>query len=145
MASPLNAKKLENKMKEGMTAFVEEVFKPSLRDKVDKLMDKMYATMITPRRKAKNSKQFGAFSQYGVPVDTGKLRSSIKKIPTVVTKGHIIGRIIQDSSIAPYGASVEYGHGIVRDGRYIGWVPPQSFMRSTRELYKGQIKKLIQS
>jgi hypothetical protein len=64
-------------------------------------------------------------------------------MPTVYQNGHIIGRIIQDAGIAPYGRFVEYGHGIKRNGKYIGWVPPQSFMRSTRELYKGKIKDLI--
>ena len=138
----LNKSKLERQIKGGLTNFVEEVFKPSLVKKVDALMDKMYKTMTTPRRKGIT--KGGKFSQIGVPVDTGKLKSSIKKMPTIHNKGHIIGRIIQDASIAPYGVFVEYGHGIKnKKGEYVGWVPPESFMRSTREMYKGQIKKLI--
>jgi hypothetical protein len=148
----LNVKKLERQIRDSLTAVFIDKDRNKMVKGVDKLMDRMYKTMTSTRHKARKSEKVGAFSQYGVPVDTGRLRSSIKKIPTVVTGGHIIGRIIQDASIAPYGASVEYGHGIrpagsafkgKKRGGYIGWVPPQSFMRSTRELYKDQIKKVI--
>lgn len=139
-----NTKKLERQIRDGLTAVFIDKNKERLVLSVDKLMDKMLKTMKTPRHKATKAQKVGKFSQYGVPVDTGKLQSSIKKLPTVSSGGHIIGRIIQDASIAPYGYFVEYGHGIKRNGKYIGWVPPQSFMRSTRELYKQQIKKLIE-
>jgi hypothetical protein len=143
MANPFNVSKLEKQIKDGMTKVFIDKDGDALKASMDKLIDKMYKTMTTTRHKARGSEKVGAFSQYGVPVDTGRLKSSIKKLPTVSKGGHIIGGIIQDASIAPYGASVEYGHGIKRNGQYVGWVPPQSFMRSTRELYKTKIKDLI--
>jgi hypothetical protein len=148
-----NTSKLERQIKDGLTSVFIDKNKEAMINNVDKLMVKMHKTMTTPRHKARSKEKVGAFSQYGVPVDTGRLQSSIKKLNTTFNNGHIIGIITQDASIAPYGASVEFGHGIrpagspykgKKRGGYIGWVPPQSFMRSTRDLYQPQIKKLIQ-
>lgn len=147
-----NTKKLERQIKDGLTSVFVDKNKEAMIANVDKLMVKMHKTMTTPRHKARGKEKVGAFSQYGVPVDTGRLQSSIKKLNTTFNNGHVIGIIAQDASIAPYGYFVEYGHGIrpagspfkgKKRGGYIGWVAPQSFMRSTRELYKGQIKSLI--
>lgn len=144
MADPLkfNTKKLSRQLNNGMTNFVEETFKPSLKKRVDVLMDRIYKTITTPRRAA--SMKSGKFWKVGVPIDTGKLQSSIKKLPTVMQKGHIVGTIIQDGSVAPYGKFVEYGHAArKKNGEFSSFVPPQSFMRSAREMYKPQIKKII--
>ena len=77
------------------------------------------------------------------PVDTGRLKSSNKKI--VGTTNALIG---PDSSIAPYATWVEHGHH-TRSG---SWVPGQFFIRRTaiestsgvQEIFNGLIKLALQ-
>ena len=136
-----DTKKLERQMKDSLTALLIDKDGDKMKERVDRLMDKIYATVTSTRHKAKGKEPVGNFSQYGVPVDTGRLKSSIKKLPTIKSNGHIIGRIIQDSSIAPYGQAVEFGHASrAKNG---GWVAPQSYMRSARYKHKDDIKNVL--
>jgi len=141
MASPFsgNSKKLEQQLNAGLSAILLDKQGDMLKTNMDKVLDKIYNTASSKRHKAKGSEPVGSFSQYGVPVDSGRLQGSIKKIAVVKSNGHFIGRVIQDSALAPYGKYIEYGHGL-KGG---GWVAPQSFMRSALYKHKGDIKKLL--
>jgi HK97 gp10 family phage protein len=48
-------------------------------------------------------------ASYGVPVDTGNLRNSIKKEVTYSGLRKIIGRVWADEKMAPYAKYVEFG------------------------------------
>ena len=136
-----NSKKLEQQLNAGLTAILLDKDGDMLKGKIDKIVDRMYKTATTARHRAKGSEPVGSFSQYGVPVDTGKLQSSIKKLPTIKANGHITGGIYQDSAIAPYGKAIEFGHAT--RSKKGGWVAPQSFMRSTLYKHKGEFKDLL--
>lgn len=141
MASPFkgDSKKLEKYLNDGLSKLLLNEKNSLIKNNMNALIDKMYKTASSTRHKARGSEPVGSFSKYGVPVDTGRLQSSIKKIPAKEVSGHIIGGVMQDGGVAPYGKYIEYGHGL-KGG---GWVAPQSFMRSTLYKYKKDIKDLL--
>jgi HK97 gp10 family phage protein len=70
----------------------------------------------------------------GVPVDTGRLQSAIKKEVTRSGYGKFTGAVWVDTAIAPYGKDMEYGTSKVH---------ARPFMRPAAAIISTQIKKLF--
>lgn len=77
-------------------------------------------------------------AKLGVPVRTGKLRSSIQK-EVVVDGDKVIGRVFTEG--VEYAEKIEFG-SISKAGKII---PPRSFMGSALQYGKPEIEKIFKS
>jgi hypothetical protein len=124
--------------------------KPQMKSKMTKAVQMVYDTARTPRPMARallGRKSTGVSStaaRYGVPVQTGNLRDSIKKKITETSTG-IAGKIYVDRAQAPYAMRVEYGFvGEDSAGRTYRQLP-RPFMRPALSRNLQAINRLFKS
>lgn len=72
---------------------------------VSALLEKMTYSMVRLQEKIVGEKLSGQV----LNKQSGRLASSIKALPAQLQGGEIVGTVIQDESIAPYGPTLEYG------------------------------------
>jgi hypothetical protein len=95
-------------------SFLSDELKPEMRRKMKTAVGMIYDTATTPRPMSRNLlRRHGpsvssTAARYGVPVQTGNLRSSIKK-EIIEGDSKMTGKIYPDMKQAPYARRVEYG------------------------------------
>ena len=73
------------------------------------------------------------------PVVTGHLRRSWQTGPVEKERGHVSAKVF---NLTNYGIHVEYGHRIIRNGEYVGYVPGQYFFRHSLDQFKPMFQKI---
>ena len=125
----MNQQNLKNKIEKFLTGAFRIIKEQKSIPRMNKALNLVYETARIPR---------SSDAQFGVPVDTGNLRSSIhKKIE--VTDSNIIGKVYVDIKQAPYAGWVEFGHHTV-NGK---WVKARPFMRPSLDLNKEKINQIL--
>lgn len=131
-------------------SFLSKKLKPQMKAKMTEAIQMVYDTATTPRPMARallGRKSTGVSStaaRYGVPVDTGNLRDSIKKKITETSSG-IAGKVYVDKTQAPYALRVECGFvGEDSMGRVYRQLP-RPFMRPALSRNLQAINRLFKS
>jgi len=140
-----NSQQLEGKIKTFITDNTTKI-NERLEKKMNAAIDIVYRTARTRRAMTGKGKDRTSIvgSQFGVPVQSGNLQTSIKK--EVIKKGStFIGRVYQDGSAAVYGKRIEYGFfGKDSLGR-LYHQPPRPFMRPALNMNIEKIHNLFRS